>query len=226
MMGAPGTAQKRTSGTRGVRRGYTPQGLTLQQERFVTAFLTCGNQTEAYRQISPSTKNPTQCATNFMRVDVVRAEVARRQALAAARTQVTLDQVRREMALLAFSNLDDFLEIDEDGRTTINWLKIKALPPEERRAKMACLASIEVDELEVGRGEKRRKIGAKTKFKTWDKRAALADLGRDLGGFKTGLEVGNARRPDGSQEPFKVQEVPADPLEAAKLYQAIIEGRG
>jgi len=78
------------------------------------------------------------------------------------RYAVTSDRIIREMAKLAFSNVDDFISVQPDGSAIVDFAT-------ETRAELAALNAFEVHETANGRN---------VKFKLSDKRQALMDLAK------------------------------------------------
>lgn len=77
-----------------------------------------------------------------------------------------------ELAKIGFANMQDYLTIGADGAPTLNW---KGLT----RDQAAALVEVTVDENKIGDVP----AGKKIKFKLGDKRAALVDIGKELGMF-------------------------------------------
>src|SRR5262245_12884326 len=94
--------------------------LTPRQKRFAQEYLIDLNASAAYRRVDRKAKRHTaeQQASVLMRNGEVKAEVERLIAAREKRTQITADRVLRELALLAFSSIDDY-ELDDDGRIVL-----------------------------------------------------------------------------------------------------------
>lgn len=96
--------------------------------------------------------------------------------------EISVDSIVRELAKLGFANMGDFLARDENGKP-LPRLDLSNLKPEQ----LAALESIQYEEdVVVSDGEDGvEEIAIKTrkvKFKLHDKKGALVDLLRQLGG--------------------------------------------
>lgn len=107
--------------------------------------------------------------------------VARLQSERATRLEVKADRVVEELARLAFSNMADYMEIDEDGKPV--GLNLRSLT----RDQAAAIQEISEDAT-GGSGDGERRLILRTKFKLADKGANLERLGRHLGMFPNKVE--------------------------------------
>jgi hypothetical protein len=82
---------------------------------------------------------------------------------------VSLARVLIEQARLAYSNMDDFVEISEAGLPVLNLAPLKALPDHERRALLAAVKTVKYTD------------NGPT-FELHDKPGALRDLKKHVGG--------------------------------------------
>ena len=92
------------------------------------------------------------------------------------RLAVTLDAVIDELAKIAFSNILDYVRITSEGDPYIDLSKIT-------RDQGAAIVETTVEDYTEGRGEDARNV-RRVKIKLADKKSALIDLGRHLGGFR------------------------------------------
>jgi hypothetical protein len=94
------------------------------------------------------------------------------------KTAITVERVVDELAKIAFANMENYFRAGADG---VPRLRIKDLSSDQ----MAALAEVTCEEeVEGGQDEEAEPtIVRKTKFKLYDKRAALVDILRHLGGF-------------------------------------------
>lgn len=100
------------------------------------------------------------------------------------RTAITVERVIDELAKIGFANMGDYFRAGEDGVPRLR-------ASELTRDQMAALSEVSIEE-EVEPGEKDDELPTvvrKTKFKLWDKRAALVDIGKHLGAFKNTVEL-------------------------------------
>ena len=99
----------------------------------------------------------------------------------AERIQVDADRVLRELCLIGFSNMADFVVAYEDGTATLDFSNMS-------RDQAAAIQEFVVDEYMDGRGEDARPV-KRTRFKLADKKGALVDIGRHLGMFNDKRKV-------------------------------------
>jgi len=111
----------------------------------------------------------------------------------ADRAEVTIEKVYRELALLGFCNMQDYMRAGTDGDP---YLDFSALT----RDQAAALTEVTVEDFKDGRGTDARNV-RRVKFKLADKRAALVDLGKHLGMFKDRIEHSG---PDGGPVEVKI----------------------
>lgn len=116
--------------------------------------------------------------------DDVRARVSEILGRAAAKAEVTVERVLRELALLGFANMQDYMRSSDSGDP---YLDFSALTREQA----AALVEVTVEDFRDGRGEDARAV-KRVKFKLADKRAALVDIGRHLKMFTDKVEHSGA----------------------------------
>lgn len=100
----------------------------------------------------------------------IQREIAARQAKFLQRYEATPDRIVRELAKIAFSNTDDFVQVQADGSVIIDF-------GTATREEMSALAQIETEEVLEGRGDDRVNV-RKTRFKHYDKLKALQELAK------------------------------------------------
>lgn len=96
---------------------------------------------------------------------------------------VAVHDIVRELSKLAFSNMADFVSVTSDGDPMVNLSEVD-------RDKWAALQEVTTEDYVEGRGPDARDV-KRVKVKLADKRAALVDIGKYLGMFRS--EEGNAR---------------------------------
>lgn len=160
--------------------------LTPKQEAFVRAYLETSNASEAYRRaydVAPDCKPNTieKRACELLkngkvagRLEVLQAEIARRH-------DITVDKIIRELALIGFANMLDYVKTQEDGSAYVDLSKLT-------RDQAAAISEIVSETYLEGKGDEARPV-KRTKFKLSDKRAALVDLGKHLGMFPQQVNV-------------------------------------
>jgi phage terminase small subunit len=155
-------------------------GLTLKQEAFCRAYIKTGNASEAYR-LSYDAKSMKDAAVHVKASELLKngkvtVRVAEIQAEAAKRNDISTDKVLRELALIGFSNMLDYIQTQEDGSAYVDLSKLT-------REQAAAIGEITSETYMEGAGDEARPV-KRTKFKLVDKRAALVDLGKHLGMFE------------------------------------------
>ena len=158
-----------------------PKPLTPKQQRYCEEFLVDCNQTKAAERAGYSPRSAKATASELMDDPRIQAEIARLQLLRAERTQITADQVVRELAIVAFSDIGDYASWGAEAfRLDFKLNASDKIDPAKRRA-------IESVTERVGRGSVQRGI------KLHGKVAALEQLGRHFGIFKDKTEVSMSR---------------------------------
>lgn len=109
------------------------------------------------------------------------ARIAELLGRAADRTEVTVAKVIAELAKVGFSNMLDYVTVQDGGDAYVD---LSALS----RDQAAAIQEITVEDFKDGRGDEARDV-RRVKFKLLDKRAALVDIGRHLGMFTDKIEM-------------------------------------
>lgn len=159
--------------------------LRQKQKTFADKYLIDPNATKAYKE-TYGVKSDATAAVNGRRLlsnANISSYIAERQAKIAKKFEITQEEVLREYARIAFSDIREFYNADGSLKS------IKDLSDDAA----AALAGVEVDEIFDGSGKDRMKIGNIKKIKRWDKVKALEGIGRHLGMFndKLKLEAGD-----------------------------------
>ena len=155
-----------------------PATLTARQQRFVEEYLVDLNATQAAIRAGYSASTARSIGSENLSKPAIAEAIAAAQAGRSERTQVTADRVIQEFAKIGFGDLRDLF--DEAGR-----LK---LPSELSEAAAARIAQIEVVTRPVAGGEK-GEVEYVHKIRTWDKVAALTQIGRHLGMFTDKMDA-------------------------------------
>jgi phage terminase small subunit len=150
--------------------------LTLRQRRFVEEYLVCGNATEAARRIGLGDENAQSNGFRLLRVPMVAEAIAVEQKASAARTRITMDRVRLELARLGFADIGDI--VDWDGETL--QLRPRDLIAKDDRAAIA--------ELKVRPG----KHGPRITLRLHSKERALEALAKHVGLYRPGAADASA----------------------------------
>ena len=133
---------------------------------------------EAYVAAGFSANRGNSCRLDS--IPEVKARVAELVAKAAGKAELTAERVLRELALIGFANMQDYMRAGPDGDPYLDFSGLT-------RDQAAALAEVTVEDFTDGRGEAARDV-RRVKFKLADKRAALVDLGRHLKLFTDKVE--------------------------------------
>lgn len=142
----------------------TSLALNPKQQRFIAEYLVDMNATQAAIRAGYSARTAKQQGSRLLTNADVVAALARKQAKIAGKLEMTAERVLAELALLGFSNMQDFASTDAAGKPEIDCSRLE-------RDQWAAVSQIKIDE-----------DGAIT-LKLYDKRAALVELGKHLGLF-------------------------------------------
>ena len=148
--------------------------LTARQARFVDEYLIDLNATQAAVRAGYSKKTAGQVGFENLKKPEIAAAVQEAQEARSERTEITQDQVLRELALIGFANAGDFFDWGPDGIT----IKDKGELTAEQQAVVAEVSQTKTKE------------GGTIRVKLHDKRAALVDIGRHLGMFTDNVNLG------------------------------------
>jgi phage terminase small subunit len=153
--------------------------LTLQEQAFVATHLECRIATQAYIAAGYSPKGADANASRLMGKDSVAAAIQAGLAEAKKRHIKTVDDIVDELSKLAFTGLDRFVHIDEDGQPTVD---MSRCTPEDLRL----LSEITVKTWLEGPKDGPKTKVTETKLKLNDRVRTLEMLGKHLGLFKEG----------------------------------------
>ena len=169
--------------------GTSKDEVAKRRILFVEAYCANGgNVTRAYKAAGFSAASDHIAAAsghNLLKDPEIKAEIERRRAevvtAAQEKTQLTVEGTLRELARVV--HVDPRRFFDAGGR----FKQISELDDECA----AALASVEVEEIFAGRGEKRELDGYLKKVKFWDKNSAIEKAMKHLGMF----EKDNSQKP-------------------------------
>jgi phage terminase small subunit len=139
------------------------------EERFAFAYLVTGSATEAARRVGLKGAHAHKSGWKMLQRPHVAAFIEAERAASIERTRIDVDRVKREFARLAFVDIADVIEWDEDGNIALK--ASAAISPDDRAA---------IAELKVKRGAH----GVKARVKLHDKQRALDSLARLLGLYR------------------------------------------
>jgi len=140
-------------------------------EKFCLEYTKSSNARESVIKAGWSKGAATTIGTYLIRNPHILARLAVLKAEAAERNKVTLDEIIGELKKVAFADIRNLFDGD-DGM-----VKVKDIDDNNAGA----IISIEIDELNAGRGDKKIKIGVTKKIRKGDKVRALEVMARLLG---------------------------------------------
>lgn len=155
--------------------------LNPKQKRFVAEYLIDANATQAAIRAGYSRKTATEQGSRLLTNVKVRAALDAKQAKIASKLEITAERVIAELALLGFSNMQDYLGVTADGTPFVDLSAVD-------RDKWAAVGEVTVDHINKRDGEETKTV-ERVKFKLADKRAALVDLGKHLHIFDETVNV-------------------------------------
>jgi len=154
----------------------------MRQELFAREYVIDLNGTRAAIAAGYSDRTANEQASRLLTNRRVQSLVAKLQSQRASKLDLKAQDIVEELRRLAFSNMSDYMEIDEDGKP--KGLNLANLT----RDQAAAIQEISEDAT-GGAGDGERKLIIRTKFKLAEKRGALELLGRHLGMFQDNLKV-------------------------------------
>lgn len=176
-----------------------------RHEQFCQEYIIDFNGTRAATDAGFSKRTARSQAQRLLTNVDIQARIAELLKDRAERTQVTQDMVIRELALIAFSDLRNYITIDE-LTGAIQAKGFKAMPEGQSRV----LRSIKEDRvIKEDADGKKTTVYDKVKFELWDKPRALELLGKHLAMFlekfeltgKDGVPLFRMPRPGANSKP-------------------------
>lgn len=152
--------------------------LTLRQQAFVDAYLLDPSSIAGCARKAGYTEVSSRNASkSLMKSQAVLAAIEEGQNTRKVRLGITEDRVLQELATIAFSNIQDIIQQDANGNTTIDLKNLK-------REHAASISEVETSTYEGARGTLK-----KSKVKKVDKLAALALIAKHLGMLQEKVEI-------------------------------------
>jgi phage terminase small subunit len=143
--------------------------LSVKRQRFVDEYLIDLNGAQAAIRAGYLPTSAKVTASRLLTDDNVAAAITARREQLSRHAEVTAERVVDELAKIAFANMSDFIDVDENGCTTVRHGAL---------ADRTLAAAIDQFDITTNaKGETR------TRIKLADKKGALLDLGRHLGLF-------------------------------------------
>ena len=147
------------------RRAFAQRRMTALQQRFVEEYLIDGNATKAAIRAGLRGRQPAGAGAKMLQRRLVAEAIERERETSMARTRITRDRVLLEYARLAFADIGDVADWDEDGRMRVT--ARRDLSKDDRAA---------VAEINARHGKK----GARTRVRMHSKLKALDALAKHL----------------------------------------------
>jgi len=141
--------------------------LAPKQQRFCQEYIKDFNGSRAAIEVGWAKKSARITASKLLTNPNVQDYIAELQSKRAERTEVTVDKVVTELAKLAFSNMGDFVDVQDKKVSMTDFSDLT-------RDQLACVAEV---------SETVSKIGVTVRFKLHDKTKNLELLGRHLAMF-------------------------------------------
>jgi phage terminase small subunit len=154
----------------------------LRDERFAREYVIDLNGEQAAIRAGYAPKSAKVTASRLLTKATVKAIIAELAKQQADKLDLKAEKVLRELSLIGFSNMMDYLKTNAEGDAFID---LSALT----RDQAAAIQEITVEETVEGKGNDRREV-TRTKLKLADKREALELLGRHLRLFDQEAQAG------------------------------------
>jgi len=133
------------------------------------------NASRAARDVGYADKSASVEGSRLLANADVQADITRQRAILAERSNVTPERIVTELAVIAFSDLGDYIRIHPHGTASI---ELGNIPPGATRA----IASLDTETNRTAIGRQTMKV----RIKLHDKQAALVSLAKMLGMLREG----------------------------------------
>lgn len=143
--------------------------LTAKQRRFCEEYLIDLNATQAAIRAGYSAQTANRIASENLSKPDIQSRIEKLMVERSQRTAINQDKVIQELSKIAFSNISDYLKVEDNRVEVFDTDKIK-------QEMLAVIAEI-------------KQTDSKLSIKLHDKLKALELLGRHLGMFKDKLEI-------------------------------------
>lgn len=155
-----------------------------KQKRFCQEYVVDLNGTKAAIRAGYSEKSAQVTASRLLNEPIVLHKITELQAELAQRTGITVERVLQEYEKLAFANMQDYIQVQQDGSAFLDLSKLT-------RDQAAAIATLNIDEeTETLDDEEAEEIGVgklqrvrKIRIKLADKKGALDSIAKHLGMF-------------------------------------------
>lgn len=192
--------------------------LTARENDFIDQYIILNDGTKAAIAAKYSHKTARSAACRLLTNVYIREEIDKRRRKLAEKTEITQEKIIRELALLAFSNIDHY-KIDKEGKLVL----ADGAPEGAMRAVSSVKTRIEYS-IRNGGGKSKDTVkkpkSIYVEFKLWDKPGPLKLLGEHVGMFLKKMELTGK---DGT--PIQVETENGLSQEALDAIEARILGR-
>jgi len=159
------------------------KSLNRRQKIFSQEYLVDLNATQAAIRAGYSTKRAAEIGYENLRKPQIQAAIKEAMSERSKRTEITQDMVVRELALIGFADMADFVKIDESGM-------IQALPLDTlAEGKSRIIKKVREKRVIKSTAEGDQVLDATYEFELCDKVKSLENLGRHLGMFVEKREI-------------------------------------
>lgn len=161
--------------------------LRPREVRFVQEYLAHFVGTRAAIAIGASPKSARTTASRLLSHANIAKAIREGREKQAEKLEITAERVARELALMGFANMADYIVPDENGGD--RFVGFGSL----NRDQAAAIAEVTIEKPDLipgKKGQKAKVLPGKVRFKL-DKRGALVDLGTHLGMFKQTVQIGS-----------------------------------
>jgi phage terminase small subunit len=147
--------------------------LTPKQERFVQEYLVDLNATQAAIRAGYSPNTAKEIGYKLVHKSSLQQAIYQRRQRLTEKTEIGLDKLMAEYAVLAFSDMAHYLKFGDDGNAFLDWSN---MPKDATRA----IAEITQETYLEGSGDDEKKTIKRTRFKLHDKKGALDSIAARL----------------------------------------------
>lgn len=161
--------------------------LTPRKQRFCEEYIIDLNATKAAERAKYSKKTARSIGQRLLTNVDIQKEIQRLMKKRSERTAISQDRVLRELAMIGFSDLRNYISIDK-LTGAISAKGFEDMPKDESRV----LKSVKEDRvIKEDADGKKTTVYDKVKFELWDKPRALEMIGRHLAMFvdRTNLNI-------------------------------------
>ena len=162
--------------------------MTTKQRLFIQEYLIDLNATKAAIRAGYSKKRASEIGYQLLQKTTVQAEIQEAMKEREQRTEITQDRVLRELAIIAFADMKNYVEIDEYGGVKIIPFDDARMPEGASRA----VSGVKEVRRIMGSGEGAGKdmvLEIRQEYKHHDKVRALELIGNHLGMWKDKNEI-------------------------------------